>query len=146
MRVPAALVDRAFRTLNRAHRAVLRASGGRLGARAFGMPAVQLVTVGRVSGRARSTMLTVPVVQGDRLVLVASKGGDDRDPDWYRNAVANPDVEVVRAGVRSPMRARVATADESDELWPRVVAAYGPYAGYRRRARREIPLVICEPR
>ncbi|MGH9114287.1 MAG: nitroreductase/quinone reductase family protein, partial [Acidimicrobiales bacterium] len=96
----------------------------------------------------RTTMLTAPVVDGTRVVLVASKGGDDRDPDWFRNAVAHPDVEltVVATGETRKVRARVATPEERAELWPRVVASYSGYAGYQRRTQRAIPLVICEPR
>ena len=71
---------------------------------AFGMPVVELHTVGRKSGQPRSTMLTAPVTEGDRVVLVASKGGDDRDPDWYRNLIAHPDIELTMAGLRWPAR------------------------------------------
>jgi deazaflavin-dependent oxidoreductase (nitroreductase family) len=112
----------------------------------FGMPTVELHTVGRTSGRPRSTMLTAPVIDGDRVVLVASKGGDDRDPDWYRNMMANPDIELTMAGRRRPMRARQASAEEKAELWPRIVAVYQGYGGYQRRTTRDIPVVICEPR
>ena len=140
------LVDLGFKGLNRMHRLVVRASGHRLGLRAFGMTAVELRVPGRRTGIVRSTMLTVPVEFEGSLVLVASKGGDDRDPDWFRNLQASPLVEIVRSGTPIAMRARVATAEESERLWPQVIAAYRPYAGYRRRARREIPLVICEPR
>jgi deazaflavin-dependent oxidoreductase (nitroreductase family) len=110
------------------------------------MPVIDLYTIGRRSGVKRATMLTVPVVDDGRLVLVASKGGDDRDPDWYRNVLANPDVEVTMNGERRRVHARAATAEEKVALWPRVTAAYRPYAGYQRRSRRDIPLVICEPR
>ncbi len=110
------------------------------------MEAVELLTVGRRSGLPRSTMLTVPVSYDNAMVLVASKGGDDRYPDWYRNVVANPDVELRTRGTTLAMRARVASTEEGLVLWPKVIAAYRPYASYRRRAKREIPLVICEPR
>ncbi|HEX7133115.1 MAG TPA: nitroreductase/quinone reductase family protein, partial [Iamia sp.] len=80
------------------------------------------------------------------VVLVASKGGDDRDPLWYGNLVAQPDVEVTIAGTTTPMRARTATAEERAELWPRITTAYKGYAGYQKRTDREIPVVICEPR
>jgi deazaflavin-dependent oxidoreductase (nitroreductase family) len=110
------------------------------------MPVVELHTVGRKSGRLRSTMLTAPVIDGDRVVLVASKGGDDRDPDWYLNLVAHPEVELTVAGRRRPERARRASAQEKAELWPKVVAAYRGYGSYQRRTGRNIPLVICEPR
>jgi len=110
------------------------------------MPTVELFTVGRTSGRTHSTMLTAPVVDGTTVVLVASKGGDDRDPDWYRNVTVNPDVELVLRGVRRPMSTRSATPEEKAELWPRIEASYKPYGSYRRRTTRDIPIVICEPR
>lgn len=84
-----------------------------------------------------------------RVVLVASKGGDDRDPDWFRNLVVNPDVELTedagRGRVRR-MRARVASAQERDELWPRITAEYPNYAGYETKTDRVIPVVLLEPR
>jgi deazaflavin-dependent oxidoreductase (nitroreductase family) len=146
MALPHSFVDKGFKLLNFTHRNVLRMSRGRIGGSAFGMSAVELLTTGRRSGLTRSTMLTAPVIDGDRVVLVASKGGDDRDPDWLRNIIATPDVELIRAGTPCRMHARVANDAERDELWPRIVAAYKPYASYRRRTSRDIPVVICEPR
>ncbi len=146
MKVSPRLADVGFRLLNGVHRGVVRASGGRVGGRAFGMEIVELETIGRRSGRPHVAMLTVPVVDGSTLVLVASKGGDDRDPDWLRNLIAQPDVVVTRRDGRHVMAARVATSDERASLWPRVVASYHSYASYQRRSAREIPLVICSPR
>jgi deazaflavin-dependent oxidoreductase (nitroreductase family) len=140
------LTDVGFKTVTQLHRAIVHLTGGRVLGSAFGMPVVELHTVGRKSGLPRSTMLTAPVIDGDRIVLVASKGGDDRDPDWYRNLVAHPEIELTIADRRRPMRARPASPEEQAELWPRVVAAYPGYGGYRRRTDRDIPLVICEPR
>jgi deazaflavin-dependent oxidoreductase (nitroreductase family) len=140
------LADLGFKTMRQLHLAVLRVSGGRLTGSAFGMPAVELHTVGRKSGRPRSTVLSAPVVDGDRVVLVASKGGDDRDPDWFGNLMARPDAELTMHGRRRPVRCRQASAEEKAKLWPKVVAAYRGYAAYQRRTKREIPLVICEPR
>jgi deazaflavin-dependent oxidoreductase (nitroreductase family) len=85
------------------------------------------------------------VQDGDRLVLVASYGGDDRHPAWFLNLRDNPEVELTMGGRTRPMRARVATADEKAELWPRVVDAYKGYGQYQRRTERDIPLVIVEP-
>jgi len=90
-------------------------------------------------------MLTAPVIDGDSLVLVASKGGDQRDPDWMKNLVATPQIEVTMRGERRRMLARLASSEEHARLWPQVVASYGPYDHYRRRAQRVIPLVICTP-
>jgi deazaflavin-dependent oxidoreductase (nitroreductase family) len=140
------LADIGLKTMSRVHRVILRTSNGRVLNSAFGMPVVELHTVGRKSGLPRSTMLTAPVVDGQRIVLVASKGGDDRDPEWYRNLMAHPDAELTMDGQRRPVRARQASAGEKAELWPRVVAAYGGYAGYQRRTQRDIPLVLCDPR
>jgi len=140
------LADVGLKTMSRVHRAIVHLSGGWVLGSAFGMPFVELHTVGRKSGQPRSTMLAAPVIDGDRVVLVASKGGDDRDPDWYRNLVAHPEIELTMAGRRRPMRARRASPAEKAELWPRVVAAYRGYGGYQRRTERDIPLVICEPR
>jgi deazaflavin-dependent oxidoreductase (nitroreductase family) len=139
------LADVGLKTMSRVHRAIVHLSGGQLLGSAFGMPVVELHTVGRKSGLPRSTMLTAPVIDGDRVVLVASKGGDDRDPDWYRNLMAHPEVELTMAGRRRPMLARRASAAEKAELWPRVVAAYRGYGTYQRRTERDIPLVILEP-
>jgi|SRR5580704_1489100 deazaflavin-dependent oxidoreductase (nitroreductase family) len=140
------LADTGFRAMSRTHRAVLHLSGGRLGASALGMPVVELHVTGRKTGRPRTAVLTAPIADSSRVVLVASKGGDDRDPEWYRNLLAQPDIELVIGGQRRPMRARPASAEEKAELWPRVVAANKGYAGYQSRTRRDIPLVICEPR
>lgn len=140
------LADISMRTMSRVHRAIVHLTGGQVLGSAFGMPVVELHTVGRKSGRPRSTMLTAPVIDGDRVVLVASKGGDDRDPDWYRNLLADPDIELTLAGRRRPMRARRASPEEKAELWPQVVAAYQGYGSYQGRTERDIPLVICEPR
>jgi deazaflavin-dependent oxidoreductase (nitroreductase family) len=110
------------------------------------MTVIELHTVGRRSGRKHSTMLTVPVLDSERLVLVASKGGGHRDPDWYQNLLAHPEVEFTAAGERKAAVARLATPEEASELWPLVLSAYRPYGSYQRRSSRDIPLIICEPR
>ena len=132
--------------MNVVHRSLSAVSGRRLGSTVMGMTVVELHVIGRVSGRRRSVMLTAPIYEADRVVLVASKGGADRDPDWYRNLVANPDVELTVGGATRPMLARTADAAERDELWPRVVAAYRGYADYQRRTERAIPIVVLGPR
>ncbi|QNG20653.1 nitroreductase family deazaflavin-dependent oxidoreductase [Rhodococcus triatomae] len=138
--------DRGAKLMNRAHRVVLTVSGNRLLANPFGMPTVELHTTGRKSGLPRSCYLTAPVHDSDRVVLVASKGGDDRHPDWYRNLQAYPDAELVIHGRRRKIRARTANAEEKAELWPRITEAYRGYASYQQRTSRDIPVVICELR
>ena len=138
--------DLGFRLLSAFHRGVLSVFRWRVAGRIAGMPIVELRTVGRRTGAPRTVVLSAPIDEPGRLVFVASRGGDDRHPDWYRNLLADPRVTVIRGGTRSAMLARTATAEERAELWPRVVAAYGGYADYQRRTTREIPLVICEAR
>ena len=138
--------DFGHRLINRFHRGLLAVTGGRLGSRFGSMPVVELHTIGRTSGERRSAMLTAPVREDGRYVLVASKGGDPRHPSWYVNLVANPDVELTVDGRTVPMRAHTATPTERAELWPRITRAYPGYAGYQRKTTRLIPVVICEPR
>lgn len=142
-----AIKDTQMKTMNTVHRTVIALSGGRIGATIGKMPVYKLTTTGRTSGQPRTVMLTVPVQDDDRYVFVASKGGDDRDPDWYRNLVANPEitVEAVDGGGPVAMMARTASAEEKAELWPRIVEAYKGYAGYQKSTDRDIPVVIAEP-
>jgi deazaflavin-dependent oxidoreductase (nitroreductase family) len=140
------LTDLTAKVMNGAHRVVLHVTGGRVLNTAFGMPVVELHTIGRKSGARRTTMLTTPIRDDDRVVLIASKGGDDRDPDWYRNLVANPEVEVTMDGKTFEMRARTATTEEKTELWPEITKIYKGYEGYQQRTTRDIPVIICERR
>jgi deazaflavin-dependent oxidoreductase (nitroreductase family) len=140
------VVDAGFKLLNLTHKGVLRLTGGRWPKLLFGMPGVELETIGRKSGEPRTTMLTTPVHDESRVVLIASKGGDHRDPQWYRNLVANPEVRVTMNGETRSMRARTASPGERASMWPQAVAVYKGYASYQEKAGREIPVVICEPR
>jgi deazaflavin-dependent oxidoreductase (nitroreductase family) len=135
-----------LRTMNSIHRALFTATNGIVGGRLLGMLVVDLKTTGRKSGLPRSSMLTSPVQEGDKIVLVASRGGDPQHPGWYHNIKSNPDVEITMRGGRKQMRARVATPEERQRLWPQVVKKYRGYGQYQTRTTREIPLVILEPR
>jgi deazaflavin-dependent oxidoreductase (nitroreductase family) len=137
--------DAFYRVGTGIHRAIFNVSKGRIFGKAFGMPLVELVTTGRRSGKERSTILSVPIVEGDRLVVVASFGGDDRHPAWYLNLQANPQVRVTIAGSTRTMIARIATEEERVELWPRITSAFEGYARYQKRTDRQIPVVILEP-
>lgn len=141
------LKDAQMRTMNLVHRAVLAVSGGRIGSTLGNMPVCRVTTTGRVSGERRTVLLTVPVRRGDTYVFVASKGGDDRDPDWYRNMVATPAITIEPVDGGEPIEAvtRTASNEEKAELWPEIVAAYRGYQGYQRGTDREIPVVLAEP-
>jgi deazaflavin-dependent oxidoreductase (nitroreductase family) len=138
--------DLLLKTMNTIHRVMLTASGGRVGWRAAGMLVVELTTTGRKSGQPRSVMLTSPVQEGDAIVVVASRGGDDHHPAWFLNLRDHPEVEARVGGKpKQPMRARVATPAERETLWPRVTSQYKGYANYQTKTDREIPLVMLEP-
>lgn len=138
--------QRAMNAMNRVHRALIWLTRGRVGWHLVGMPMLELTTIGRKTGEPRSTMLSSPLQPGSSYIVVASRGGDDKHPAWYLNLVANPAVDVVYGGGATQQRvARVATAAERAELWPRVTSAYPNYAAYQRRTDREIPLVFLDP-
>ena len=137
---------RLFGEATRVHTIAYRLTGGLLGRRIPGIPPMLLLEhVGARSGRRRTTPLAY-LEDGDRFVIVASKGGAPRHPSWFHNLRANPETTVQVGSRRVPVTSRVATAPERLELWPRVVELYGGFDGYQQRTRRQIPLVILEPR
>ncbi|MGD9704046.1 MAG: nitroreductase/quinone reductase family protein [Acidimicrobiia bacterium] len=138
--------DLVLKTMNTVHRCMLKLSGGRFGWDVARMPVLELTTTGRKSGQQRTVMLTSPLQEGSALVVVASRGGDDRHPAWFLNLRDDPQVEVsLRGAAKRPMRARVATAEERARMWPKIATEYKNYAGYQARTEREIPLVLLEP-
>jgi F420H(2)-dependent quinone reductase len=146
---PMRVVDRMWPVLRRlmgGHTVVYRASGGRIGHRFPGSPPMLLVDhVGAKSGTQRTTPL-VYVRDGENLVLVASKGGNPKNPAWFHNLRANPETTVQVGSKKRSVRARVAEAEERERLWPKAVETYAGYRDYQERTDREIPLVILEPR
>ncbi len=143
------LADRSWPLLDkamRAHAAIYRATGGRIGHRVPGLaPMLLLDHVGAKSGTKRTAALLY-LEDGENLVIVASKGGHPRHPAWFHNLKAHPDVSVQVGASRRDVRARVATAEERQRLWPKAIEAYRGYRTYQERTEREIPLVILEPR
>src|SRR6266516_566595 len=126
--------DLQLKAMNTIHRSLLKLSGGRLGWRAAGMPVLELTTTGRKSGQPRTVMLTSPVQEGQTIVVVASRGGDDQHPAWFLNLRDNSEIQVSLKGKpKQRMRARVATPEERARLWPQVTAKYKGYAGYQTK-------------
>jgi len=129
----------------RANVAIYRASGGRFGAHIGKAPVLLLHHIGRKSGKAR----VAPVLyldDGERLVVVASKGGTDKNPAWFHNLMGTPDTDVEIGRERRSVRARRASDEERAALWPRLVEMYPQYADYQRQADRTIPVIVLEPR
>ena len=109
-----------------------------------GVYTLLLTTRGRRSGTARRTPL-IYGQDGDRYVVVASKGGSDEHPAWYRNLLADPEVRVQVGADRFPARARVATPEERTRLWPTMARIWPGYDAYQAKTHREIPVVVLEP-
>lgn len=127
------------------HEAVYRVTGGQLLNRVLGMTVVQLTTKGRRTGELRTTMLTAPIAEDGMVVLVASNGGDQRDPQWFRNILVCPDVSIMMGRDTKAMRAHVAVGSERRELWDRIRQVGPTYSGYQSRTTRELPVVVLEP-
>jgi deazaflavin-dependent oxidoreductase (nitroreductase family) len=107
-------------------------------------PALLLTTTGRKSGEKFIFPLFYGT-DGDRYIVVASKGGAPEHPGWYRNLLANPDVEVQVATKKLKARARTATGDERARLWKKALEFWPPYADYALKTGREIPVVVLDP-
>jgi deazaflavin-dependent oxidoreductase (nitroreductase family) len=134
-----------FNNLTTGHTILYRVTGGLIGHRFPGGPPMLLLDhVGARSGRRRTTPLAY-LADGEALIIVASKGGHPRHPAWFHNLRANPDTTIQVGSARRTVRARVATPEERERLWPLVVETYRGYSGYQARTEREIPLVILEP-
>lgn len=133
-----------MRTMQRANTWLYRRSNGRLGGQMRGAPVCLLTTRGAKSGQPRTVPLLY-LADGERVIVVASKGGVPEHPLWYRNLTADPQVQVQIGGDVRKLRARTANEQERAAYWPRLVAMYADYANYQSWTDRTIPVVILEP-
>ncbi len=130
---------------SKTHVALNRASGGKLFNKLSGDEVCFVTMLGAKSGKWLTLpLMYVPYREG--VLLVASLGGGPKNPVWYNSVFKNPDIEVRHRGRRMSLRARLATPEEKPELWPICDANYAPYADYRARTARDIPIFVCEPR
>jgi deazaflavin-dependent oxidoreductase (nitroreductase family) len=127
------------------HVRVYRETGGEQGHQWRGTTILLLSTTGRESGSERTTPL-IYRDDGDRWVVVASKGGAPDHPDWYKNLRANPDITIQVKAEQIPVRAGTAEGDERTRLWRRMAEVWPAYDDYQRRTDREIPVVVLERR
>jgi deazaflavin-dependent oxidoreductase (nitroreductase family) len=121
-----------------------RATDGAEGHDWQGTQTLLLGTTGRRTGEPRLHPLIYGRHGGDYLV-VASKGGAAKHPDWYLNLVANPDVEIQVKADKLHARARTATPEEKAELWPIMTAEWPAYDEYQKKTDRDIPIVVLQP-
>lgn len=143
------IIDRSWRVvgpLARGHAAIYRATGGRLGQHVPGVPPMLLLDhVGAKSGTPRTTP-RVYMPDGDRLVVVAAKGGHPSNPAWFYNLRANPYTRIQIGTRRVDVHATEVGPEQRRTLWPRALAYTSHWRRYARRApARTIPLIILEP-
>ena len=133
-----------IKTMTRLHVALNRLTGGRMFNTLAGDDVCFITMKGAKTGRVLTIpLMYIPYKAG--LLLVASQGGAPRNPAWYHNLVKHPDIAVRHRGDHSKLRARLALSEEKPDLWPLCDRHYAPYAQYRRRTRRDIPIFVCEP-
>ncbi len=109
-----------------------------------GAPICLVGMTGRKSGQRREVML-IHLPHGDNKLLVASQGGLDSDPVWYKNIMANPHIDIMANGVQKNYAVRQASSDEKRALWPHLLSLYPDFDEYQARTDRDIPVLICEP-
>jgi len=110
------------------------------------LPTLLLTTTGRKSGEPRDSPL-IYGADGDKYIVIASKGGWPTHPLWYLNLEANPECEVQVASKHVKAKARVAKGEERARYWKQLAEIYPPYDQYQEQAKdREIPVVVIEPR
>lgn len=102
-----------------------------------------LTTTGLRTGKERTTPL-IYQTEGDAYIVVASKGGADDHPLWYKNLQANPEVKVQVKGDKFRARARTATPEEKPALWRKMTAVWPAYDEYLEKTSRDIPVVVLE--
>jgi deazaflavin-dependent oxidoreductase (nitroreductase family) len=108
------------------------------------VPSLLLTTTGRKSGEKYMFPLFYGKI-GDSYIVVASKGGAPEHPGWYRNLLANPDVEVQVGTAKMKAHARTASGEERTRLWATALKFWPPYADYQLKTEREIPVVVLDP-
>jgi F420H(2)-dependent quinone reductase len=119
-----------------------RANGGKVQGWA---PLILLTTKGAKSGQTRVyPLMSVPY--GDNYIAVASKGGAPKNPLWYNNLLAHPDVTVAVGNEKFAARARLLTGDERKQAFAKAVAVFPPYGKYQKKTAREIPVFLLERR
>jgi len=119
-------------------------SGGRIGGKMGKVPVLLLTTTGRKTGKQR-TLPLVYIMDGSAYVITASAGGADKHPGWFFNIRSNPQATVQVKDKHIPVTAEIAGPEKKPELWARLVEEAPNFAGYQKRTRREIPMVILHP-
>jgi deazaflavin-dependent oxidoreductase (nitroreductase family) len=121
-----------------------RANEGVVGGMFEGMPILLVRTTGAKSGAARINPVAYQRLDDDTVAVFASYGGAPKNPDWFHNLVANPDVTVEIGTDTYAARARVATGEERERIWEAEKALMPQFAEYETKTDRQIPVVVLE--
>ena len=124
---------------------VYRETGGEHGYHWRGTTILLLTTEGRRSGEQRTTPL-IHLTDGDRWVVVASKGGAPDHPAWFENLIANPEATIEVKDETVEIRAAPAEGAERARLWSLMTEVWPAYDEYQTRTDREIPVVVLSRR
>lgn len=121
-----------------------RANSGKVGGRFEGKSLLLLHTKGAKSGQERINPVAC-IRDGDRFVVIASKGGAPTHPDWYYNVKANPLVAVEVGTEIFEAQAAVAEEPERSRLYEKMVEVMPGFDDYRRKTNRVIPVIVLTP-
>ena len=119
-------------------------SGSTDGTEMKGKPVILLTTIGAKTGKIRKTPL-MRVEHDGEYAVVASLGGAPKNPVWYYNIKAHPQVELQDGAVTKDYEAREVVGDEKAAWWERAVAAWPDYAEYQTKTDRQIPVFVLTP-
>jgi deazaflavin-dependent oxidoreductase (nitroreductase family) len=129
--------------MNRALINEYRENGGKVSGMFAGVPLLLLTSIGARSGKSSVSPL-IYVVDGDRFVVAASRGGAPTNPDWYYNLLANPGATVEIGTETFQVRASLAEQADRDRLYAKMIELWSDFAEYEKRTTRKIPVFILE--
>jgi deazaflavin-dependent oxidoreductase (nitroreductase family) len=135
--------EQAIKDFNKTLIEEFRTNGGKVSGPFEKAPLLLLTTTGAKSGRTHTTPV-VYTTDGDRIVIIASKGGAPSHPAWYHNVVANPKVTIELPGEQFDADASVAAGDERDRLFAAQAALMPNFDEYQSKTTRQIPVVVIE--
>ena len=138
------LIKRMTKAFMRINVAVYKRSGGRFMGSFLGKPICIVTMTGRKTGK-RYEIPLMYVPYGEQRILVASMGGASKNPTWFYNLKANPNITIQAEGETRTYRAHQVLPEKKAELWPTLIEAYPPYDAYQARTERDIPVFICDP-
>lgn len=139
------IVRRVMKFYTRLNVWVYKKSNGRLMKNFPGGYPICIVTMkGKKTGLPREIPL-IHLPHGEQKIIIASQGGLDKNPVWYYNIKANPDISILFSGHEARYKARQISENEKAELWPHILSLYPDFDEYQARTDRDIPVFLCDP-